>query len=122
MLELSILKPRCCKPTVPRLASPVLGHCKDFVKRARVVRAEGDAAAAAADDDPRPRRWNHAVVVLIAVLLVGSVLGYGIADGCMCAPHLLHFVIADLILAVPMQPSLRAGKAHAWADGTCAPQ
>ena len=51
-----------------------------------VVLAEGDAAAGADDDDPRPRRWNHAVVVLIAVMLVGGVLGYGIADGCMCGP------------------------------------
>ena len=61
-------------------------QCVGVTMHVSVMRAEGDAAGGADDDDPRPRRWNHAVVVLIAVMLVSGVLGYGIADGCMCGP------------------------------------
>lgn len=63
-------------------------------KHVCLILAEGDAAAGADNDDPRPRRWNHAVVVLIAVMLVGGVLGYGIADGCMCGPTTLQLAYA----------------------------
>ena len=60
------------------------------------MRAEGDTAADADNDDPRPRRWNHAMVVLIATLLVSTVLGYGIADGCMCGPLLSTLLLWSL--------------------------
>ena len=53
------------------------------------MRAEEDAAADAADNDPRPRRWNHALVVFTAVVLVITALGFGIVDGCLCGPSSL---------------------------------
>ena len=51
-----------------------------------MVHAEEGAEADADDDDPRPRRWNHAVVVFTAIILVITALGFGIVDGCLCGP------------------------------------
>ncbi len=55
--------------------------CEHAVRCNEGARADEDAL----EDDPRPRRWNHAVVVFIACAIVVGVLSYGIADGCLCA-------------------------------------
>ena len=83
---------RCVVPILLADKAPVQSARPAASPWARAARGRHQACVTTAcrggrcsseEDDPRPRRWNHAVVVLIAVLLVCAVLGYGIANGCM---------------------------------------